>query len=161
MARSLTASLGALSFRRLPWFKRTLWTNDIQCQRVTARTAKSSSIPDALLLKHSESLRFHSQQLHQHHQPQQQQQPMGKTVVEIERRFRFDADTESKLAAAGVSLVSEKSFVDTYVGKERLSRVSPDRVVLGGGWWWLRQRLSPSRCVEPRASSYCYFVMYD
>jgi len=40
---------------------------------------------------------------------------MGKTVVEIERRFRFDADTESKLAAAGASLVSEKSFVDTYV----------------------------------------------
>ena len=121
MARSLTASLGTLSSRRLAWFKRTLWTNDIR-QRVTVRTVKSSSLPDVLSLKHSESPQFHSQQ-----QQQQQQEPMGKvdcrvgkTVVEIERRFRFDADTESKLTAAGASLVSEKSFVDTYVGRVML-----------------------------------------
>jgi len=57
---------------------------------------------------------------------------VGKTVVEIERRFRFDADTESKLTAAGASLVSEKSFVDTYVDTEDFRLTGSDH--------WLRLR---------------------
>ena len=48
---------------------------------------------------------------------------MGKTdcgaalnVVEVERRFRFDTETEDKLVAAGALVLSHKSFKDTYLG---------------------------------------------
>ena len=39
------------------------------------------------------------------------------TVIEIEKRFPFDGETVNRLIAAGASLISEKSFTDTYYGK--------------------------------------------
>ena len=49
---------------------------------------------------------------------------MGKTdfsavlsVVEVEKRFPFDAETEDKLIAAGANVLSHKCIKDTYLGR--------------------------------------------
>ena len=46
------------------------------------------------------------------------------TVIEIEKRFPFDGETVNRLVAAGASLVSEKSFIDTYYGEKIFCGVS-------------------------------------
>jgi len=61
---------------------------------------------------------------------------MGKsdlrTVIEIERRFPFDSETENRLREAGASAVSEKSFTDTYYDTKDFRLTGADH--------WLRRR---------------------
>jgi len=54
------------------------------------------------------------------------------TVIEIEKRFPFDGETVNRLVAAGASLVSEKSFIDTYYDTDDFRLTGRDH--------WLRRR---------------------
>jgi len=54
------------------------------------------------------------------------------TVIEIERRFPFDAETENKLLSVGATLLSQKSFTDTYYDTEDFRLTGSDH--------WLRSR---------------------
>lgn len=73
------------------------------------------------------------------------------TVIEIERRFPFDAQTENKLKSAGASLLSEKSFTDTYYDTADYRLTGSDHWLRSRDGKWQLKYASPVRLSETAA----------
>lgn len=86
---------------------------------------------------------------------------MGKTdfsavlnVVEVEKRFPFDAETEDKLIAAGANVLSHKSIKDTYLDTSDYCLTSADHWLRRRNGKWQLKYPSPIQMSENSAAEY-------